>query len=234
MPDGRDAFNLNRLPATRKEDYFVSAANREAFAAATSGSGPAGDNLAIIGPPRSGKSHLGRVWAGEINAVVVCATDVEEILPEVARSRRHVFVDDADRVAGAQRREEALLHLFNLVSGWRGKMAVAALEPPARWKLELPDLASRLETFRVAAIGLPDDDLLRAVIVKLFSDRQVSVAPKAVDYIIKRIDRTFRATEEAVAGLDGLSLAKRRPVTTALVSEWLRLRRGQLDSDGLD
>lgn len=215
-----DVFDLSQGPALGIEDYFVSGANKAAFKAIQHDMSWPDGRLAIVGAPRSGKTHLGHIWASRSEADIIPAESLADFLRSGSWKSGHAFVDDADEVRGIPDQEQALLHVCNLVLGWGGKLLVAACEAPARWKVELPDLASRLQTFRPVPINLPDDELLGAVIVKLFSDRQVSVAPAAVKTIIRRIDRSFRAAEKAVKELDQLSLANRRPVTQRLVSEW--------------
>ena len=74
---------------------------------------------------------------------------------------------------------------------------VSGREPPARWPLALPDLASRLGAAPVARLEPPDDDLLAAVLVKLFADRQLAVAPELIRYLVSRMDRSFAAAEAA-------------------------------------
>ena len=105
----------------------------------------------------------------------------------------------ARRAAAA---EEALFHLCNRLALGGGSLLVTGREPPARWPLALPDLASRLRAAPVARLEPPDDALLAAVLVKLFADRQVAVAPELIGYLVGRIDRAFAAAEATVARLD--------------------------------
>jgi chromosomal replication initiation ATPase DnaA len=86
----------------------------------------------------------------------------------------------------------------------------------------VPDLASRLRALPVIELGPPDDALLRAVLVKLFADRQLTVDESLLTYLIKRIDRSFAAARAVVERLDREALRLRRPVTRALAAEALR------------
>ncbi|MER2509699.1 MAG: chromosomal replication initiator DnaA, partial [Amaricoccus sp.] len=95
-------------------------------------------------------------------------------------------------------------------------------EPPARWAIRLPDLASRLRASPVARLEAPDDALLAAVLLKLFGDRQIVVEVDLVQYLLTRMDRSFEAAEALVAELDRAALARRRPVTRVLAAEILR------------
>ena len=98
---------------------------------------------------------------------------------------------------------------------------VSGREPPARWPMRLPDLASRLGAAAVARLEPPDDALLAAVLVKLFADRQLAVAPELIGYLVSRMDRSFAAAEALVAALDRAGLAGRRPITARLAAEVL-------------
>jgi chromosomal replication initiation ATPase DnaA len=134
-----------------------------------------------------------------------------------------VAVEDADRLpAGAGAVEETLFHLCNRLAAGGGSLLVSGREAPARWRLALPDLASRLEASPVARLEPPDDALLAAVLVKLFADRQLTVAPGLVRYVVGRMERSFAAAEATVAALDRAGLAGQRPVTARLAAEVLR------------
>ena len=133
---------------------------------------------------------------------------------------RRCAVEDADRIRPADRgaAEEALFHLCNRLAAG-GSLLVTGREPPARWAIALPDLASRLGATAVARLDPPDDALLAAVLVKLFADRQLTVAPDLIRLLLGRMERSFAAAEAMVAALDRAGLARHRPVTARLASE---------------
>ena len=95
-------------------------------------------------------------------------------------------------------------------------------ELPASWLTTLPDLASRLRALPVASLQAPDDAILRAVLVKLASDRQLALDEGVVGYLSTHIERSFAAARAAVAALDNEALRQRRPVTRALAAELFR------------
>ncbi|MBA3324229.1 MAG: chromosomal replication initiator DnaA, partial [Rhodobacteraceae bacterium] len=112
-------------------------------------------------------------------------------------------------------------HLCNRLGAGGGSLMVSGRSAPAFWRLGLPDLASRLATAPVARLEPPDDTLLAAVLVKLFADRGVGVAPATIGFLVARIDRSFAAAEAIVARLDRLALARGRPITLRLAAEAL-------------
>jgi chromosomal replication initiation ATPase DnaA len=100
---------------------------------------------------------------------------------------------------------------------------MTARSAPASWRIEIPDLASRLRALPAVALDAPDDALLRAVIVKLFADRQLAVEESLVAYLVTRIERSFAAARAAVEVLDREALRLKRPVNRTLAGELFRV-----------
>jgi chromosomal replication initiation ATPase DnaA len=118
--------------------------------------------------------------------------------------------------------ERALFHLINQGREERAFVLITARTAPAGWNLAVPDLASRLRVLPVIEHAAPDDALLRAIIVKLFADRQLGVEESLVAYLATRIERSFAAAQKAVDTLDREALRLQRPVTRALAGELFR------------
>ena len=209
-------FDLPVRPALGRGDFFVSPANALAVAQIDAGDWP-GSKLLLIGPPGAGKSHLAQVWAGEMPAEVLEATALGDTPPDALA----VVVEDADRIAGDRAAETRLFHLHNHVLAGGGRLLITAASAPGRWGLVLPDLASRMEATAVARLLPPDDALLAAVLVKHFADRQITVAPTLIPWLIRRMDRSFDAARALVADLDARALAKGGPVTQSIAREVL-------------
>jgi chromosomal replication initiation ATPase DnaA len=103
---------------------------------------------------------------------------------------------------------------------------VTGRRAPARWPIGLADLASRLRAAPVARLEAPDDALLAAVLVKLFADRQIAVAPELIRYLVARMERSFAAADALVAALDRAGMARHRPITPRLAAEVLQAGAG--------
>lgn len=215
---GQLAFDLPVRPALGRGDFLVAAPNALALAAIEAdGEWPQG-KLVLVGPAGAGKTHLAHVWAAAAGARVITGAELAEAdIPALALAGR-VAVEDADRIAGDREAEAALFHLHNLLLAEGGRLLLTARTAPRRWGLSLPDLASRVEAASVAAIEAPDDALLAAVLVKLFGDRQLAVAPALIPYLVARMERSFDAANRLVAALDAAALAAGRPVTRALAA----------------
>lgn len=175
--------------------------------------------VVVTGPPGAGKSHLGAIWAARAGAAVVA--------PDAAGADRltgPILVDDADRLTWS---EPAFFHLLNRLRDGGGWLLATAGTPPTQWGLRTPDLVSRLRLAPLVEIGAPDDGLMRAVLVKLFADRQIAIEETLLAYLVPRLARSLGEARAVVAALDRAALAGNRRLTRAVAAEVL----GGLDLD---
>lgn len=213
-------FDLPARTAFRREDFFVSPANATALAALDDWRAWPGGKMLLVGPKGSGKTHLARLWAAEAGAACIPAADLATADLPALSSHGAVAVEDAETCAGQAGAEAAFFHLHNLVTQ-SGHLLVTAARPPRDWGLSLPDLASRLQAAPVARLEAPDDALLSAVLIKLFADRQITVPPTLIPYLVQRMERSIDAARALVARLDAHALAAGRPITRQLAAELL-------------
>lgn len=214
------AFPLPRLEARGRDAFFVSPANALAVRQIEGWRDWPQGKLVLIGPEGSGKTHLVHVWAGLAGARMVAAASLHPAeIPDLASGP--VAVEDADRIAGQVQAEAALFHLHNLALAGGRPLLLTARRPPPLWGLTLADLGSRMEATATAALDPPDDALLAAVLLKLFSDRQIAPPPHLLDYCVRRMERSFAAARDLVGALDARSLATGRPIGIALAAEIL-------------
>jgi len=215
------AFDLPVRPALGREDFFVSPANALAVATLDNWQDWPGRRLLLIGPHDSGKTHLAHVWAARAGAHVASAPALGPMDPPELAERTALVVEDADRAAGQPDREAALLHLYNLAAETGCHLLLTGTGRARDWPLHLPDLASRLQAMPVATLDAMDDDLLSALIAKLFADRQIRVSPAVIAYLVQRIERSHAAAHRVVEALDARALAEGRTITRALAGEVL-------------
>ena len=216
---GQLALDLGHRPALGRDDFLVASSNEEAVAWIDRWPDWPGPALAVCGLEGAGKTHLAHVWCARAGADLV-GPDLDVDLEALAgRERPCLALDDAEGMPG----EDALLHLFNFVTEKRGHLLLTGREPPARWPVVLPDLASRLRAIAVTSLGPPDDDLFAAVLVKLFSERQLQVGEDVIFYLVTRLERSFAAARAGVESLDRHALAASRRVTVPLAGEVLGL-----------
>lgn len=165
--------------------------------------------LVLWGGPAVGKSHALAVWATANGGVPWRGG--ERPSPPAP-----IVVDDADLVE-----EEALFHLLNAAAETGQSVLLAAREPPARWRIGLPDLASRLRASLAVEIAPPEDALLEALFARLLDERQLVLAPGLRAWLLRRAPRDPGLLRELAARLDRASLALGRRVTRMLAGEVL-------------
>jgi len=212
------AFDLAPRPALGKEDFLVSPANEAALALIEQWPHWPHHAVVLEGPAQAGKSHLGQVWRLASHAAQVAARDVSDA--DVARltEAKAILVENLEQGIGDER---VLFHLLNAARERKLSVLLTTRKPPAEMTIALPDLGSRLRAVPRVAIAPPDEALLRAVLVKHFSDRQLSVEPAVIAYLVLRMERSMAMADALVAALDARALAAKRRITRALAAEIL-------------
>ena len=207
-------FELPHRAAMGLEDFLVSDSNAAAVALIDRWPDWPIGAAVLVGPRGSGKTHLANVWQLRAAATSYGASSLtRENVPAVA-SAGAVIIENIETLSD----EAALFHLLNLVREQRLQVLLTTDTAPGDLKIALPDLHSRLKALPLASIEAPDDALLRAVLVKLFADRQLSVEPYIVDYVLVRMERSMSAAERFVAEADRQALVLQRRVTRTIAA----------------
>ncbi len=214
------AFDLPVTETFRREDFFVSPTNATALAALDAWQGWPGGKMLLVGPKGSGKTHLAHLWLQSTGAALVKGSALATADIPALTEQGAVCIEDAEAVAGDSDAEAAFFHLHNIVTQGAA-LLVTATTPPRDWGLRLPDLASRLQAASLTRLDAPDDALLSAVLVKLFADRQITVPPNLIPYLVLRMERSLATARLLVATLDAVSLAHARPVTRQMAASIL-------------
>ena len=210
-------LDLGHRPALGRDAFLIAPANEAAVAWIDRWPAWPAPGLVLQGPSGSGKTHLASVWRARADAgLVEGAALTAEAVPALLEAGGELVVENAQAAP-----EEPLLHLYNGIAERSGHLLLTASEAPARWGVALADLRSRLNALPVAELGAPDDTLIRAVLIKLFADRQLSVTAELIDYVGLRIERSFAMARRVVAAIDSVSLAAHRRITIPLVQKVL-------------
>jgi len=211
------ALALDHAESFAREDFLSGPSNARALALIEAWPLWPHRSVMLTGPEGSGKSHLAAIWAQAAGARLIAARALEPASVPRALATGALVVED---IAAGAFDERALFHLVNLAGEEAAFLLLTARQAPAA--LAVRDLASRLKALPVVALAPPDDALLRAVLVKLFADRQLAVDESLIGYVATRIERSFAAARACVARLDEEALRQKRPLTRALAAEILR------------
>ncbi|WP_106753226.1 hypothetical protein [Pannonibacter carbonis] len=209
--------------ALGRDDYLVGEANRAALDMIESWPAWPAPVTILAGPVGSGKTHLVEIWRRLSGATVLEARELTEDTVDRLVAAGPVALENAHRGVN----ETALFHLINALRQADSSLLITSRTWPAAWNLTLPDLISRLRAATPVEMPEPDDDLLRRVLVKLFSDRQVMIDPSVVDFLVVRMERSLGVAGRVVEALDAEALAGGSRITRSLAGRVLeRLESG--------
>lgn len=183
--------------------------------------------LALWGEAGCGKTHLLHIWAQRSGRLLSNGAGLPDSggLPPAG-----VALDDASSAAD----ERAFLHLLNAAGEAGRPVLLAARAPPARWPVRLPDLASRLRAMMAVEIRRPEDTLLRALLARLLSDRQLRLPDPLQEWLVQHLPRSAAALRHAVERLDAASLAQHRNITVPFAARVLADMLGRDEISGTE
>lgn len=216
-------LSLPFKPALGREDFLISPANATAVATLEAVESWPNRCAVLVGPAGSGKSHLAAVWQTQMRADVLSAKEfsADVAAERIAAGAGPLVLEDVDQGVD----ETAVFHAMNDARERRHALLLTAASPAASWAIALPDLASRLQAAAVAQISAPDDELLQAVLVKQLGDKQITIQPKVLDYLMPRLVRSFDGVRDLVEALDQAMLAQKKPLTVPLARSVLDQQR---------
>jgi chromosomal replication initiation ATPase DnaA len=209
-------LDLGLRPALSREDFLVADSNAAAVALIDQWADWPSYATLIVGPAGSGKSHLVEVWR-QVSGAQKCQANAIELenIPELF-SGGALAIEDIDQVPLP---ETAIFHAMNYARQQKMHLLFTARSRPEHWPVDLPDLASRFHALPSVEILSPDDALLRGVLVKHFTDRQIAVDEALIAYMILRMPRSLEAAGQLVHLIDDAALRERAEVTRSFVAK---------------
>lgn len=211
-------FDLGARRAFGRSDFHVGKSNSDAVGWIDRWPIWPAPVLILYGPAASGKTHLASVWQEKSGAAI--------IRPEmlITASAQELFslgealvLDGLDPWLGDREAETTLFHLYNMLKEANQSMLITMRMSPAHADFVIPDLSSRLRAAPAVAIHSPDDMLLGSVLIKQFSDRQLSVSNDVISYILPRMERSFAAARDIVEHADKKALSEKRAISVPLL-----------------
>lgn len=206
------AFDLPSRPALGKSDFFISDCNSMAVKLMEDWENWPNRQHILSGPAGSGKTHLALVWARSMSANVINISEVVNIDLQKAPSASFV-IENMDEQPENVELENKLFHLFNMLLANGCYLLLTGKKDPIYWKIDLPDLRSRVLGMRNARLLPPDDNLFLALIAKLFADRQIFPKPEVLQYITRHSERSFSTASHLVDFLDKVALSEGKKIS---------------------
>lgn len=209
-----------------EEDFMVTSCNENAYKAIKMWPYWQHFALSIYGPESCGKSHLAHMWTDRIQQslprpIQIPIIDAHSLnmknVNKIANEHNYLVIEDMD----ANINEEAFFHLYNFYNGPERYILFTSELPLSKIPLKLPDLRSRLNIIPNIEIEQPNDEMLTALIAKLFNDRQIIITQEMLDYILKHTERSFSFVTKLVEEIDDISWTYGRAVSIPIIKEAL-------------
>ena len=200
-----------------KNDFYVSSNNYEAYKLIENWPKWPGRFVNIFGPRGCGKTHLANILKQKINSLFIDASHLNDNSLKNLKLKECLIIDNFDNNI-----EEKLLYsTLNQCSQSDQYVVINSLFSIKKSKVNLSDLRSRLESFLDLGIKLPTDDLLRVILTKSFSDKQIKVNVKILEYILKNVDRSYEKVFEFIKNIDAESLSTGKSININLIKKIL-------------
>ena len=201
-----------------EQDYYVSSNNFSAYRLIESWPDWPGKWVNIFGPKGCGKTHLSNILKKKINLVqILDAKNIDNEIISKFEKLDCLIIDNYENNID----EKIFYSILNQSKQLDSYVVINSILPIRDIKFELKDLKSRVESFVNLGIELPTDDLLRVIISKSFSDKQIEITPKISEYIIKNIERSYEKVFKFIKEIDDLSLSSGKSININLIKKVL-------------
>ena len=192
----------------KDEDFYVSKSNKYAFDLINSWPKWEKNFLNLIGEKYSGKTHLINIFLKKFKGLKLETNLIsDETLKEI-KAYENVVLENFDNISD----ERKIYSLINIIDQDNKFLIINSKKPITEMNFKLNDLKSRVKNCILAEIKNPDDDLIFALIIKYFSDKQITIEKRLIEYIVKRIHRSYRKIFDFIYKVDEISLKKKKPI----------------------
>ena len=202
-----------------KEDFYVSSSNQQAYNFIVSWPKWVKRMANIFGPSGSGKTHLASILKSKTTTFEIQSDALNDKIFFEFKTKEALIIENLNEKVS----ENLLFSLWNLALQDNKYLLITSNKPINTYKFKLPDLNSRINSCINIGIKLPSDDLISVILSKNFSDKQIKVEKKHIDYIIKRIDRSYEKISQFILILDKYSLKRGSPFSLKLIKEVLKM-----------
>ena len=219
-------FDLKKKKIYEKDDFLVSDSNKEAYKLINRWPNWSSRKIIIFGDSGTGKTHLSKIWQKKTSAIILNLNKFKKIRFDNFFLKKNIFIIENisnffDKIKKKDKDdlEKNLLHFYNLIEEKKGYLILTALNSPKFWKINLPDLKSRILSSIIVKINKPNDELLSSVLVKLFLDKQILIDKKIIKFIVYRSERSFTNLQNIVNKIDKQSLITKKKINISFVKK---------------
>ena len=202
----------------KDQDFYVSDSNEHSFSLLNSWPKWEKKFINLIGEKFSGKSHLISIFLEKYKGIKINSNNISNDFLQSIKIYENIIVEDLAETVN----EKLLFTLINTIDQDNKYLIVTSTIPIVNFKFKLNDLNSRSSNFILSQIEKPGDDLIYALILKNLSDRQILIDKKLIDFIIKRIDRTYGKISDFIYKIDEISLKRKKPIDFKIIKEALK------------
>ena len=200
-----------------EEDFYVSKNNFDAYKLIESWPKWSSKYINIFGPSGCGKTHLANIFKKKINSFLIKASELSDSSLSLIKLNECLIIDDYQNNI-----DETLFYtILNQIHQSNQYIIVNSLKPIKTLAVTLNDLKSRFDSFIDIGIYLPTDDLIRVILTKNFSDKQVEVEAKLLEYILKNTHRSYKDIFDLIDKVDSLSLSSGKSININLIKKAL-------------
>ena len=216
--------NLNQLILNfdydqnfKDQDFYVSKSNEYSFKLLNSWPKWNKNFVNLIGEKFSGKTHLVNIFLEKFNGIKLNASEINNQSLTKIKTYENIVIENLNKKID----ENLFFTLLNIIDQDNKYLIVTSEKPIVEFLFKLDDLNSRSKNFLLSVIEKPEDDLMFALILKNLSDRQINIDKKLIDFIIKRIDRSYGKIYDFIYKIDKISLKRKKPIDFKIIKEAL-------------
>ena len=201
----------------KDQDFYVSSSNNYSFKLLNNWPKWEKNFVNLIGKNFSGKTHLVNIFLKKFKGIKIEASSLNNLFLRDIKAYENIVIENFNEDVD----ENLFFTLLNIIDQDNKYLIVTSKKPIVDFAFKLDDLKSRSKNFLLSNIEGPDDDLMFALILKNLSDRQISIDKKLIDFIIKRIDRSYGKIFDFIYKIDQISLKRKKPIDFKIIKEVL-------------
>jgi len=201
----------------RDDDFYVGKSNFYAFEIINKWPKWEKNFLNISGEKFSGKTHLTNIFLKKFNGIKIDSNLLNDENLKMIKPHQNIVLEDVNLKVN----EKLIYTLFNMIDQDNKFLIITSSQPISEIAFKLEDLKSRTKNCLLAKIENPDDELMFALILKNLSDRQITLDKKLIDFIIKRVERSYGKIFEFIYKIDKISLKKKKSIDFKIINEAL-------------